>query len=401
MPNDIDKIVDGFPHPTIAPITGVPNYETLANLNLQLNANAASVQSNLGDGLLGLLYLTVTPTEYNTLSNVAFGPPDNPAGAIPEMGANATGAQIAAVVCEHNTRINMFKEYLATDKVLKQHVLGAVNNMYLRTLQHRITGFANVTMREMLDHLYTNYGRLSPADLQENDTCLHTPYDPNQPIEAFIDQVEDAVSLAAAAQAPYSPQQTIAMAYTLMFSTGMFPEACQEWRRRPTAKQTWVNFKTAFTEAHQDFRDSQVTSKQTCYHHQANVTFELQHDTAKAIANLETATALDHATVANFTTTNSKLTIDLAQAIQQLTLAQADLTSIKVKLATMQRGANGSNNTTNQHAYSSKESIVGCTVTRSTGTTTAKCAKTPVKDTGHKTGATRRDNQGGSQKGKE
>jgi hypothetical protein len=47
--------VDGFPHPTIAPITGVPNYESINALNLQLNANAASVQSNLGDGLLGLL----------------------------------------------------------------------------------------------------------------------------------------------------------------------------------------------------------------------------------------------------------------------------------------------------------------------------------------------------------
>ena len=52
MTISIDKIVDGFPHPNIAPIV---------ELNLQLNANAASVQSNLGDGQLGLLALTVSP----------------------------------------------------------------------------------------------------------------------------------------------------------------------------------------------------------------------------------------------------------------------------------------------------------------------------------------------------
>jgi hypothetical protein len=55
MPTDIDKIVDGFPCPTIVPITSVPTYKTIDNLNLQLNANAASVQSNLDSGLSGLL----------------------------------------------------------------------------------------------------------------------------------------------------------------------------------------------------------------------------------------------------------------------------------------------------------------------------------------------------------
>jgi hypothetical protein len=73
-----DKIVDGFPHPNIAPIGGIPTYESIAELNLQLNANTASVQSNLGDGQLGLLALTVSPAVFNTLSAVAFVHPVNP-----------------------------------------------------------------------------------------------------------------------------------------------------------------------------------------------------------------------------------------------------------------------------------------------------------------------------------
>jgi hypothetical protein len=71
----IDKIVDGFPHPMIPPIIGIPTYEAIANLNLHLNANAASVQSNLGDGQLGLLALTISPAIYNALSAIAFVPP--------------------------------------------------------------------------------------------------------------------------------------------------------------------------------------------------------------------------------------------------------------------------------------------------------------------------------------
>jgi hypothetical protein len=197
---------------------------------------------------------------------------------------------------EHKANTNLFKEYIATDKALKQQVIAAVDAMYLKPLRNRITGFATATTLEMLTHLYTSYGRLTPADLQGNDTRLHNPYDPNQPIKSLSNQIEDAVALAAAAQAPYSPAKIVAIAYTLVFTTGMLPEACHEWRRNP-GDHTWPNFKTFFAEAHQDLRDSQITLKQSGYHdadsvlNNANDSVIDQHDTAKAIANLATATA--------------------------------------------------------------------------------------------------------------
>ena len=78
MTSSTDKIVESFPYPTIPPIIGQPGYDTIAEVHLQLNANAASVQSHLGDGALGLLYLTVTPAVYNTLSLIPFVPPPQP-----------------------------------------------------------------------------------------------------------------------------------------------------------------------------------------------------------------------------------------------------------------------------------------------------------------------------------
>jgi predicted kinase len=81
--------------------------------------------------------------------------------------------------------------------------------------------------------LYTAYGRLTPADLQGIDTRPRQPYDPNQPIEAPFNQIEEAVSLAAAAQAPHTAAQIVSIAYTLVFTIGMFLEACREWRRNP------------------------------------------------------------------------------------------------------------------------------------------------------------------------
>ena len=67
MPTTINKIVDGFPFPKISPIIEASNYETIPEANLKLNSNAASVQSNLGCGTLGLLQLTVSPAVYATI----------------------------------------------------------------------------------------------------------------------------------------------------------------------------------------------------------------------------------------------------------------------------------------------------------------------------------------------
>ena len=67
MPSDIDRIVEGFPHPTIPPTIGRTEYAQITEVNLKLKANAASVQSELGNGALGLLSLTVKPAVYNTL----------------------------------------------------------------------------------------------------------------------------------------------------------------------------------------------------------------------------------------------------------------------------------------------------------------------------------------------
>ena len=49
MSSTVDKIVVNFLFPTIFPIVGKRNHETIAEVNFKLNANAASIQSNLGE----------------------------------------------------------------------------------------------------------------------------------------------------------------------------------------------------------------------------------------------------------------------------------------------------------------------------------------------------------------
>ena len=129
MPSNVNNIVSGFPHPLIPSHIGIPTYATIAEVNLKLNANAASVQSNLGDGTLGLLALTVTPAVFNTLLNLPFVNPVNP-GSQPAILGTKTAAQILAITRAHTEDLRIWREYTSTNKALKQQLLTAFNKMY-------------------------------------------------------------------------------------------------------------------------------------------------------------------------------------------------------------------------------------------------------------------------------
>jgi hypothetical protein len=276
-------------------------------------------------------------------------------------------------------------------------------------LSHPVTGFANVTTGLMLQHLYCYYRRINPAALLANDTTMKTAYHPNQPIKAFIDQIKCCVAFADARLAPYTVPQIISTAYTLMFNTGMFPDACRMWRRRALIDQTWANFKFDFIEAHQEYRDCQATSTEAGYHaahsaleiQQGNAALEaIQTKTALALASLATTTASDRSSVANLTTTNSSLTSDLTSATSKLYVALSDIATLKRKLAALQPTTTGTNEGSQEprQPYTPNTSYCwthGCKVPCSH--TSADC--THCQD-GHQNCATCTNTMGGSQCGK-
>ena len=117
MPTAINNIVYGFPFPMIPPIIGTPTYNTIAEVNLKLNSNTASVQYNLSCGTLRLLQLTVSPAVYNTLSVTAYFVPVNP-GSAPDIPINSTGAQISEFLYAFDTAAKIFNENDRTNKAL-------------------------------------------------------------------------------------------------------------------------------------------------------------------------------------------------------------------------------------------------------------------------------------------
>ena len=79
MTTSVDKLIDGFPTPTLTRIVGMLDYESIKVVNDKLTGNAFGVCTNLGCGTVGYSRLTLTPTVYTTFSAVLFvAPPLQP-----------------------------------------------------------------------------------------------------------------------------------------------------------------------------------------------------------------------------------------------------------------------------------------------------------------------------------
>jgi hypothetical protein len=76
-----------LPHPVIPPIKGLPIYKTITDVTRLINANSAPIHSELGDGQLGHLALTILPAVYATLSAIPFIASPNP-GPVPVLVPN-------------------------------------------------------------------------------------------------------------------------------------------------------------------------------------------------------------------------------------------------------------------------------------------------------------------------
>ena len=143
-----------------------------------------------------------------------------------------------------------------TDKALKSLLIAAVDEAYIRSLWYRYIGYANITTKEMLAHLYLAYAKISDGELEDNDKRMRADYDMNQPMEVLIKQTDNAVDIAAAADNPYSAEQVVTADYNLVFKTGMFAGNYKMWRRCDSSDKTWPHFKTYFTVSHQELHES-------------------------------------------------------------------------------------------------------------------------------------------------
>lgn len=370
---------------------GPPTYDSLKHAKDMLKGNAASVPSTRGGGGHGYLGIILAPASYATIDPTPFDVPLFP-GAQPIIAAGATGPQIAEAVREHAEDLREWREYTNLHEALKQQLLAAFDPIYFRALRNRHVGFANRSIREILEFLFTNYGNITPMDLKANTDRLNAPWDPSTPFEMLIDQIEECQEVADIGNQPFSHQQIVNAAYTLVYNTGLFFEDCKAWNRKLEADKFWDNFKTHFFEAHRELRQQQTTQQAGFHGANAAIANEQQVELLTAIANLATATNSDRDKMKQMTEAIEKLTAQVktqANTIANLQQPPRDQLNTNNR---ERRAGNPNYVPTDRGSYCWSHGYLVHPMHNSTN-----CRN---KKDGHKDNATRDNNMGGSQVGK-
>jgi hypothetical protein len=186
------------------------------------------------------------------------------------------------------------------------------------------------------------------------------------------------------------------VAYTLVFNTGLFPDAFRAWQSRSISGKTWEQFNIDLATAHREFRLTNQTAQQSGFH-SANMMIEhgqeeMMQDTVDDIAQLATAKSSDRGTVATLTATNAKLATQLEAAQAQIAHLKDEVADLKNKIKPAWQGQRP-HKTTNNDSYCWSH---GYQVAKSH--TSATCN---MKKSGHKDTATKSNPMGGVQWGKE
>eukprot|EP00804_Cyclotella_cryptica_P028204 CCRYP_011045-RA/>CCRYP_011045-RA protein AED:0.18 eAED:0.15 QI:0/0/0/1/1/1/2/0/1234 len=105
--------------------------------------------------------------------------------------------------------------------------------------------------RDILSNLRTKYGTGTPAEKRRNNVLLDAPWDPNDPIEALFDRIEDCFIFALICKPEFTMEQIIDKAIVAIQLTGLYETALLEWSGFVDANKMWQQLKLHFEEAYE------------------------------------------------------------------------------------------------------------------------------------------------------
>jgi hypothetical protein len=255
-------------------IPGRPDYQTIHATWKFLQANSRAIETHLGGGTLGHLGLIIYDASYAMIAPTTYAGPTlwttpQPPGRAPSN-TDGTAAQISAAHHIWEEDVQTYRTYTSVQQAFQKQSISVFEPMYLDILNGNMVGCANISARDMLDHLFDTYGNINAVDLKINFEHMRRAWDPQQPVESLFKQIQDCVDYSEAGGVLIGHPQQINIGYAKIFATGHFMSACRWWNKKHTIDKTWTQFKSHFAAAHRQHKQMQGESAATSGYHSAN-----------------------------------------------------------------------------------------------------------------------------------
>eukprot|EP00957_Ditylum_brightwellii_P007470 565167-Ditylum_brightwellii.AAC.1 len=105
-------------------------------------------------------------------------------------------------------------------ELLKVQLQEAVDDVYIRELQNKYTGYLGVSICDLINHLLDWYSKITTADIASNNEQFLEGMDMDQPINVYFTKIDDSVQYAADGKTPYTAQLIVTAAENAVRKTG-------------------------------------------------------------------------------------------------------------------------------------------------------------------------------------
>jgi hypothetical protein len=227
----VEDVMASFPHPLLPTVQGEPDYQTIHTTRKFLQANSRAIDTHFGGGTLGHLGLIISDASYAMIAPATNGEPTfwiapQAPGRAPAT-TDGTAAQINAARHIWEEDVQTYRTCTSVQQALKKQIISVFEPMYLGILNDNTVGYANISARVMLDHLFETYGNITTVDLKINFEHMRRAWDPQQPVETLFKQIQYCPDYSEAGGVLIGHPQQINVGYAKIFATGHFMSACR------------------------------------------------------------------------------------------------------------------------------------------------------------------------------
>jgi hypothetical protein len=392
----VEDVMESFPHPVLPSVQGEPDYQTIHATIKFLQENSRAIDTHLGGGTLGHLGLIISDAFYFMIAPTTDDRPTlwitpQAPGRAP-ANTDGTAAQISTARHIWEEDVQTYRTCTSVQQALKKQIISVFEPIYMDILNENMVGYANISARDMLDHLLDTYGNITAVDLEINFEHMRRAWDPQQQVESLFKHIQDCADYSEAGGVLIGHPQQINVGYEKIFATGHYMSACRRWNEKHTIEKTWTQFKSHFAAAHRQHKQMQGESAATAGYHSANAAvthneYQMAEATIGALENIATATTADRGVVVALTQANSRF----AKQLEDNSTDLRELNDLLKKERSEKLGQRSFNPSPSNYCWTHGYKV-GSTHT----SLTCKLLKPD-----HKTEATRADNMGGSQANRE
>ena len=410
-PTSAEEFYAAFPAQATK-IHGEPAYDDIRQLRTVIYQNAASVNSDLGGGLHGHLGMVMDANTYATLTNTPWVDPPEPPATVP-LPNNPTGAQIAEAHRAHNQQLKSRREFQNLDRALTRIIIETVEALYLKPFHQPYIGLLGQSTKDIITKLIDTYGYILPQELARNYEQLNKPYDATQePFQILIERFEDARTYANDGNLPITDAQLINSGLVALKNTGVLERFIDQWTDKPIPdRSTWLQFKQHFQPRVLEYQKGRRGTTQGSHTqfglmasgHTASIS---DASTISSVTSFQDALAqANNAAMANMAATQTELLKQLADMQEKFATLAASTQNWQTNEANTPVRRNGRRRNTTTATASARPRnrdpngycwTHGYRVTFGHNSTTCH-----TRAPGHKETATRDNNMGGSQAGKD